>query len=136
MSEIKSSGCYIVSWSTDISGREVLIVGEKESLRDVKIINSFAGSDALAILNLLEGGTMHDYKSGWRSIDFFTPLDELPETDVDVLVRRYDKDTDTYMTPTIAKMTDLGWSVPPATSNVIYNGWMELPISDVKNIIK
>lgn len=136
MSEIKSSGCYLVSWSTAISGSEVLIVGTKESLRDFKVINSFAGSDACDILNVLEGGIMRTDKSGWRSIDLFTPLDELPETDVDVLVRRYDKDTDTYMIPIIAKMTDLGWSVPPATTNVIYNGWMELPISDVKNIIK
>ena len=136
MSEIKSSGCYLVSWSTDVPGSELLIVGEKENLRDVKVINSFAGSDACAMLNLLKGGSMPEYKSGWRSIDLFTPLDELPETDVEVLVRRYDKDTDTYMTPTIAKMTDLGWSVPPATTNIIYNGWMELPISDVKNIIK
>lgn len=136
MSEIKGSGCYLVSWSTDVPGSEVLIVGEKENFRDVKIINSFAGSDACAMLNMIKGDSIHEYKSGWRPIDLFTPLDELPETGVEVLVRRYDKDTDTYMVPIIAKMTDLGWSFPPATTNVIYDGWMELPMSDVKNIIK
>jgi len=140
MSKVKNTGCFLVSWSMDAPGKEILIVATKDMLGTPLIINSFAGVNALTMFNKLKGNHYSQASEisqiGWRSMSGFVAIDEMPEMNMDILVRRYNKNTKTYLTPVITKMTVFGWAIPPESEEIVYDAWMELPENTEVDLIK
>lgn len=140
MSKVKNTGCFLVSWSMDAPGKEVLIVATKDMLGTPLIINSFSGVNALTMFHKLKGNHYTQASEisqiGWRSLSGFVAIDDLPEIDVEILVRRYDKRIESYVSPIITKMTIFGWAFPPETEEVVYDAWMELPANTEEDLIK
>jgi len=131
----KKSGVYMVSYSIDKPGKEVVLVATKDFKASPQILNAFTGPEAMQVLDTLIplGKALSKNRScGWIPLDVYKP-----PVGVSVLIRRLDSNGK-YHTPGIDVMLfdDFGTNYWGNGEGVYtYDAWQALPANTIEDLL-